>query len=636
MRLYKMMIDFLNAKDYIRVDYFVKKYSISKRTVQKDLSYLMLISSRKGYQLHMRRGKGYLIETTNQDLLKDFINSLQNDAMQIIADRIKDIAGLLCIKQGFVSMDSIAEVLRISKASVKNEMESVDKFVSSYHLHIEKKSHYGVRIVGKVKSQKKMLVDLFFDGNVFINSQIKDFVHAYTDIDTIIVKLLEKEDVDINYSELKNIIVWLEISAMYARVSNERGECRKQDMIGTTVVRRLAFDVKKILEDIYSIHFGTESMKLICEVIQKNIRPKKVLALLDEGLEQNIHIFLNEIDELYDTHFEEDDSFKKSLFIHVSLLIDRLHQKISYNNSLITEICVRYPMLFNIALRFSTMLKEKYNVVVTNDEAGFIATHFMAHMEKERTSRLRRFEKIGVVCSSGGGSAYFIKIQLASLFTKAEVVTFGFLEMDKLKSFNPDVIFTIMPLSQEFHVPVIFIKELLDDLDLVRIQRILQYDNYDFQYIEDGDAWFYRIFNKKFFHICKMNLSYLDLLQKMALQIEDSGYGGAHYTKYVMEREACLNTIYLHGVCIAHPIELCARTNLISVCILEKPIAYKQKEVKIIFMVALRKDDYEMHKGITRKLYQLMKNEHLLGKILKVKTIEEFFIVMKESEDCVI
>lgn len=44
-------------------------------------------------------------------------------------------------------------------------------------------------------------------------------------------------------------------------------------------------------------------------------------------------------------------------------------------------------MIFNIAFRFSDMLKEKYGVDVTNDEAGFIATHFAGHMEKKEKKK---------------------------------------------------------------------------------------------------------------------------------------------------------------------------------------------------------------------------------------------------------
>ena len=104
------------------------------------------------------------------------------------------------------------------------------------------------------------------------------------------------------------------------------------------------------------------------------------------------------------------------LLTHVSLLIDRLHNKISYQNPLANELNITSPMMFNIALQFCSMLHEKYNVEVTFDEIGFVAMHFASHMEKEKQGKLLSYNRIGIVCSSGGGSAYMIKIQIESLF----------------------------------------------------------------------------------------------------------------------------------------------------------------------------------------------------------------------------
>lgn len=288
-------------------------------------------------------------------------------------------------------------------------------------------------------------------------------------------------------------------------------------------------------------------------------------------------------------------------------------------------------MIFNIAIRFSDMLKEKYNVEVTYDEAGFIATHFAAHMERERKSRILRFNRIGVVCSSGGGSAYLIKLQIESLFSQADVETFSFLQMDELERYHPDLIFTIMPLDRDFAAPVIYIKELLDDLDLMRIRQVLQYDNCDSLSIADANSYLYSIFDRHFFQIRKSD-DYLALLQEMAQQIEESGYGGELYAQYVMERESYMSTIYMNGVCIPHPIEICANRNLISVCILEEPICYEDKQASIIFMVSLTKEDYEVHKDITKKLYQLMNDEKRLQRVLRNRTLEELLIVMKELD----
>lgn len=63
---------------------------------------------------------------------------------------------------------------------------------------------------------------------------------------------------------------------------------------------------------------------------------------------------------------------------------------------------------------------------MTFDEIGFVAMHFASHMEKEKQGKLLSYNRIGIVCSSGGGSAYMIKIQIESLFLKQRYKHFHF------------------------------------------------------------------------------------------------------------------------------------------------------------------------------------------------------------------
>lgn len=629
MRLCHIMNDLLEAKDYLSLDHFIKTYEVSKRTIQNDLSYLMQMSSRKGYQLHMRRGRGYLLEVTNRELLNDFIKSLESDRLIDTKDRNKSIAVYLAMQSDYVSMDKVAETFQISKTSVKKEMREVEELLESFHLQLEKKSHYGIRLIGAAHDCKQMLADFFFENNPFLENAMQDILKDFAQVNSLLVNQIEKEDLNINYNELKNVIVWLQITVFYARIHVEKQMFMTSKPVNA--IQRIAWKMKEMMEACFDIAISAESLQEMEVVLRLNVRAKQPTVSFFDQLRQDVDLFLLDIDKLYNTAFSEDQDFKESLLTHVSLLIERLHQKISYKNTLIKEICIRYPMIFNIAIRFSDMLKEKYNVEVTHDEAGFIATHFAAHMERERKSRILRFNRIGVVCSSGGGSAYLIKLQIESLFSQADVETFSFLQMDELERYHPDLIFTIMPLDRDFAAPVIYIKELLDDLDLMRIRQVLQYDNCDSLSIADADSYLYSIFDRHFFQIRKSD-DYLALLQEMAQQIEESGYGGEHYAQYVMERESYMSTIYMNGVCIPHPIEICANRNLISVCILEEPICYEDKQASIIFMVSLTKEDYEVHKDITKKLYQLMNDEKRLQRVLRNRTLEELLIVMKELD----
>ena len=381
MRLCHIMNDLLEAKDYLSLDHFIKTYEVSKRTIQNDLSYLMQMSSRKGYQLHMRRGRGYLLEVTNQELLNDFIKSLESDRLIDTKDRNKSIAVYLAMQSDYVSMDKVAETFQISKTSVKKEMREVEELLESFHLQLEKKSHYGIRLIGAAHDCKQMLADFFFENNPFLENAMQDILKDFAQVNSLLVNQIEKEDLNINYNELKNVIVWLQITVFYARIHVEKQMFMTSKPVNA--IQRIAWKMKEMMEACFDIAISAESLQEMEVVLRLNVRAKQPTVSFSDQLRQDVDLFLLDIDKLYNTAFSEDQDFKESLLTHVSLLIERLHQKISYKNTLIKEICIRYPMIFNIAIRFSDMLKEKYNVEVTHDEAGFIATHFAAHMERE-------------------------------------------------------------------------------------------------------------------------------------------------------------------------------------------------------------------------------------------------------------
>lgn len=517
MRMYLIMKDFINSNIYLSLDYFVQKYDVSKRTIQNDLSYLMRISPRKGFTFHNKRGSGYLLEITNEELFKDFMESLNEGIYFQVKERPAQILAYLAIQTGYISMNNIADTFQVSKTVIKHDMNDVENLAKSYHFELERKTHYGILLRYELTSFKKYLVEEYLNQNVFIQTAVKE----------------------------------------------------------------------------------------------------------------DIEEFIKQIDEKYDTKFLEDEDFKKMLLTHVSLLIDRLHNKISYQNPLANELNITYPMMFNIALQFCSMLHEKYNVEVTFDEIGFVAMHFASHMEKEKQGKLLSYNRIGIVCSSGGGSAYMIKIQIESLFPQAEVQTFSFLQQDELKTFQPDLIFTIMPLSQEIKAPIIYIKELLDDRDLVKIKQILQCEEYDPYTLIQDNPMYYSFFSKDFFKFIEAD-SYENIIWMMGQELEEKGYGKKGYTDLIFERESYVSTIYTNGVCIPHPLETDALKNMISVAILKKPFVQNGKEIKIVFMICLKKDQVEMYKVITKKLYRLMQKSNYVEMLTKVDSFEEMMNLMKE------
>ena len=590
------------------------------------------MAPRKGYQLRQQRGIGYLLEVTNQDLFNEFVEKLEEENTLGTTNRVENMLAYIAVQKDYISMDYMSVYFQISKTSVKNNMKEIEELANQYKVNIEKKSHYGIRVDKETPAYKDMLVDLYFNKNIIIQETFKRYLKDF-EVYNFLFQQCNEEQQNINYSELKNVYIWIQALIVYAHLTEHDSYQGPWDM--KDPISRMTWNMKEWIEETFEVKIDENNTKEFDAILRKNIRMKNPTVNLEGKLETDIDDFLKEVDEIYDANFREDKLFKQRLLDHVSLLISRFYQKISYKNTMLNEICIRHPMIFNIAILFSNMLKEKYNVTVTEDEAAFIAIHFAGHMEKEKKEKLSRFNLIAIVCSSGAGVAYLLKLQLESVFKKEEVETFSFLDLQNLEEFKPDIIFTIMPLEKEFNVPIIQINELLDKEDLLKIQKFLEYDHIEQLSLLDKTNDIDRVFNKNYFKVVK-DTDYIELITKMADELQEKGIAELEYTNNVLERETYMSTIFFNGVAIPHPIQLCSKENVISVSILDRPIVKEDKEVKIVFMICLRQEDYNRYKDITKLFYRLMQDEQAVNKICQSRSFENMIVILKEMEGTLI
>ena len=265
------------------------------------------------------------------------------------------------------------------------------------------------------------------------------------------------------------------------------------------------------------------------------------------------------------------------------------------------------------------MLEEKYHVKTTQDEIGFIATHFAAHMEKELHHKLNLYHRIAIICSSGGGSAFLIKLKLETIFSSSDIQTFSLLEMEEVRAYEPDIIFTIKSLDEAFDVPIVLIKELLDDADIQKIKNLLETD----ASLTLQERTFTSLFRKNAFHIFHTG-DYESMVQIMANRLEQEGYCEDGYAASVKQREEVLSTVYNNGIAIPHPLEMCGRGNILSVGIVKQEVAVKDKPVQVIFLVDLEKGDLKLHQNITRVLFEVMSDSALIAQLRRAESYEDF------------
>lgn len=620
MRDLKIIEELLYSEQYRSIEYLSKLLDVSTRTIRNDLKYLQKLGETNGFSIHQKRKSGFRIEIIDEALFQKYREGCEQCIPYVSTDRIFTIIAYLLMRKEYLTQEMLADNLNVSKSIIKVDMGKVEEHLYNHQIELLKKAHYGQKVECSLLQRVLYLSELYEQGNPYLVSQVDKGLKetAIRKLEKDLIRILKEFHLETNYVELKKLDIFLKISVFLSlhNIGSEKEELIEEEK----VYKNAAIMLEASIREHFPTSLSKEMIGCIARYLKQKTKPAGSILLYNQELKEEVEWFLDKVDKKNHTTFNEDEEFKKSLLAHVSLLIDRLHQQISFSNPMVHEISVKYPVVFNICIQFADMLEEKYHVKATRDEIGFIATHFAAHMEKELHQNLNSFERIAIVCSSGGGSAFLIKLKMESVFPSSKIQTFSMLEMEELHQYYPDIIFTICQLDEHFDVPVILIKELLDDEDIRNIKSMFEFGKF---YSSTNEKPFGSLFRKDAFYVFDRG-TYKELIENMGKDLEKHAYCEKGYAEYVMEREHVLSTVYQNGVAIPHPVEMCGKESMISVGLVQTPMVEEGKDVKLIFMVNLKKGDLKFHQNITRVLFDVMQDGEFVEMLRHSETFEDF------------
>ncbi|MCC0666527.1 HTH domain-containing protein, partial [Clostridioides sp. ZZV15-6597] len=212
MRILNIINDLEDTNKYLSIAYFIDKYSVSKRTLQNDFSYLSKVSSDKGFNIIQKRGLGYLLEIEDSTLFEKFKVELSKYLDQPKLN-VESIISCIILNEDYITIDKILGKLRSSRSVVKGYKEDIDSYLEKYNLKLERKSHYGLRIMNSMKERRELIVDLYIKENEIIEEYIDSGLeNDFKKIQEKFISKLRENNLVINYMELKEILSWLKVT----------------------------------------------------------------------------------------------------------------------------------------------------------------------------------------------------------------------------------------------------------------------------------------------------------------------------------------------------------------------------------------------------------------------------------------
>ncbi|NVN58978.1 PRD domain-containing protein [Enterococcus avium] len=601
----------LKEHGYLKIDQLAKMIGVSSRTIRNDLQELSDLQ--QGFTIEKSAKLGCRLIISDDTLFSKYLAGFSEITIEMQKDRIESLLSLLLIDENYQTVKQLSDELLVSGSQIKKDLSKLELYLKGSSLVLERKAHYGIRIISEVKNRLLLLLDCYQRGN---NKLLEKLEKAYDlekqkKIKDQLYQLINSHEWEIDYGEFRRLEEELLLLLL---IKWQKTQAEAPVSYLTEVLQKTSFSVpiQKEVHEFFEASLLAKTKKL--EILSN----KQLLK------EEIIHFF-QQMDAQQKTWFSTDQEFLDLVYLHVAALIERSRKDVNFSNPYLEDISKDYPMMFNYAVMFSKWLEERFQLTIASDEIGYLATHMTVPYHKWQQHLIENIYRIAVVCSSGGGMAYLVEMKLRRIFPRAKIQTFSMFEIEDIQTYFPDLIFSIIELTIEVDCPVILMSEIQSELDYLEVSENLSLLKSDETF--SIERAFFDLFSEGLFCIEKDRV-YSEILDDLADQVEEQvGFSG--YKRSLMEREHYLSTIYQNGIAIPHPLVMSGKENRVAVCLLPEGASETEREAKIIFMVSLKAEQLDIHQIISKELSKLMNHPAAINALVESKDYHEFYYTLK-------
>lgn len=564
---------------------------VSYKTIQSDIKCINDILKRNGSEsfISTQRGVGAMIENCIKEEIENLIQELKENNTEL-QDYDKEFYTLkisfLLFRKEFIKIENLCDHLSLSRSVVNDVLSGVKRLLLKWNISVLPKPHYGLYVQGEESDIRRFM----FENLVLRN---EDELYKLLEIDSStyfslrerIITVIRNFDVSINDSILEQLLLYIEIMTLRLKdrhyLMHENFHLDKSSfeyILSEKIYHELPYPLSKESLD-SEIHWIGRF--IIGKCLKKADSEKlEEYEIVNKILPEALSI----IKETYGFDFSHDIDLYTSMSIHLNALCKRAKVDNYLINPMLDNIktysLLAYDMATDISIYFNRMLK----TVLPDDEISYFAIYLHLAIERQKQKIVPR--KALAVCPSGKGMsemvAHYIRKQFGEYIS--ELRTCGYYELESIDYSQYDYIFTMKPLALQVPLPVIEFslnanKQIIEKTRL----QILGKKNIDFPLSTlTPPSLFYSDVKAE---------SKEDALQKIVARIGSVIALSPLFYESVIRREEIVSTELDNGFAIPHPLDRdIAEQSFFSVTILNAPILWGRKKIRIILLTYIKGD----------------------------------------------
>lgn len=486
-RQIQVLLQFLENPEPITTKELASQRNVSVRTIKYDLDDIRLWLQERNHDLTSKRSQGVWLELSDSERIKLKSELMEVDRLELFADqtlRLDRLSIQLMLTNQAITSYELAERLTVSKDTILNDLDSLEKQLNSLGLKLERLPRKGFLITGS-EHQVRLLIEEVFqkdltdydiykimdlllqsekqDGYELYSAKGTAFQEVFNQVLADMRQLLKQIDTaELNYSELLNMLIRVAIATV--RLQNEYTIGRYQLLNDPKEQRELSYLLMQQVFAHYQLPLFEDEYRYVYSDTFENDLQQDVMALT-ENLIQKVSKKIN-------YSFFNDPQLLTNLYAHLSMRLSRKQKFVNEYNPFKDDIKAKYPELFG-AIEMVVRREIRGKSLLINDSfIAYIALHFLVSYEKEVDLRSVRAV---YVCSTGLGVTSLIKQKISEELSNIEIAAFASVlnAQEVIKQKEPELVISIFPI-EGMDCEFIKVHPLPTKQDLEKIQQAVK------------------------------------------------------------------------------------------------------------------------------------------------------------------
>lgn len=579
----------IHAKKPISSDLLGVILGVSPKTIRSSMIFVgEILKIAGGAKLISKTGSGYFLEIFDEKEFRVFtqtFNAKYLDAYWIpthASGRVTYIIRRLLFTNQPLKMEKLMDELYVSRVTLTKDLREVRRLLKMYHLRLEHRAKYGLRVQGKEMHLRVMLVD-YLDVDEDSNSfdGIDDTFLYKRDpkiISDAVTQILVTHKLSVSTNSLRKVVKLIIVSEF---------RHDQQHLIYLSDEERLNMQSKREFEAanelVKALAINNWSLDEVCFIAifiisRRNIMKNEPFSVAQEAMYlEDSRQLLEKLHESLNIDFSIYPDLKIELAKHLRGMHYRLKYGLEKRDVGILESKGSNPA-FEYAVLASYWLSEKLDKPIQETEIVFLSYRFYMHFQ------LMSFHKksnVLVVLSNGKNTADLFIHELLANFGKyidcAEGAEFYEIPFIDVKPY--DCILTDIPAVQfDVNIDVKRVNYFFTEQDHIKLK------NY-FTHTQINSKNFIACFDERLFF---KDIEYDDkheIIQFMLNEIQKYHALDLDGYKQIELREKLSSTERGNGVAIPHTLTVMADQPIIAVGVTKRPFQWDKEVCQLVILV---------------------------------------------------